>query len=280
MNLKDFLEKVPLYKWENINGIVYIEPNYAIGAFFDQKEGLPALSLYCNKCEDRTTFNEIENKRFFDRFKSKDHFIINIIKQLEYECKGCSSIKQQYFIIVQLNYNGVELKLKIMKIGQYPELQILNETEIIKLLDKKDFEIYRKGFRCESSSFGIGAYAYYRQLVEDKIDYILDEIYKSGDSDIKKLAEKARLEKNTTKKIEIIKDKIPEKLKSGGQNTLGLLHDSLSIGLHNWTDEECLTKAEKIRTALVLLLKNIREEKEDEREIAKVFGDLANSDKK
>lgn len=37
-------------------------------------------------------------------------------------------------------------------------------------------ETFKKGLTCESQGYGIGAYAYYRRIVEEVIDELLDGI--------------------------------------------------------------------------------------------------------
>lgn len=119
---------------------------------------------------------------------------------------------------------------------------------------------------CESQGYGIGAYAYYRRIIEEIIDSLLDSI-----ADLIPESEKQQyLEAlNKTKetiiakgKIELVKDLLPEILRPDGMNPLNLLHSTLSEGLHAKTDEECLEIAGSIRDILVFLVNQILQTKE------------------
>lgn len=114
---------------------------------------------------------------------------------------------------------------------------------------------------CENNNFGIGAFAYYRRIVEEIIDELLDSIFELIELKDKEKYEIALIETKNTRvtqnKINLVKDLLPTSLCPDGYNSLGLLHNALSKGLHCQTDEECLENAIQIREVLYFLIENI-----------------------
>ena len=99
---------------------------------------------------------------------------------------------------------------------------------------------------------GIGAYAYYRRIVENQksriIGQILDTARKTGaPSEIIADLEAAKSETRFSDAIAQIKHALPDSLQIHGHNPLTLLHSFLSENLHGGSDEECLVFAQAIR---------------------------------
>ena len=102
---------------------------------------------------------------------------------------------------------------------------------------------------------GVGAFAYYRRVVENQKSQLLDEIIRVAEkvgapdemlTDLKR----AKVETQFTKAVEDVKHGIPASLLVSGHNPLTLLHSALSKGIHARTDEECLALAASIRCVL------------------------------
>jgi len=115
-----------------------------------------------------------------------------------------------------------------------------------------------KGRRSENQGLGIGAFGYYRRVVENQKNRILDEVIKVSEKlgatkDLLGELRKAKDEGQFTKAIESIKHGIPQALLVDGHNPLTLLHSALSEGLHGQPDEECLALATSIRVVLTEL---------------------------
>ncbi|MBC7409586.1 MAG: hypothetical protein H7339_14460 [Arcicella sp.] len=114
---------------------------------------------------------------------------------------------------------------------------------------------------CENNSFGIGAFAYYRRIVEEIIDELLNSISELVEPQDKEKYKTALIEIKNTRvtqnKINLVKDLLPTSLRPDGNNPLCILHNALSEGIHSQTDELCLEKAIKIRNILYFLIGNI-----------------------
>jgi hypothetical protein len=142
-----------------------------------------------------------------------------------------------------------------------------------------DQEIFHKGRRAEAQGMGIGAFAYYRRVVENQKNRLIDEIIKvskllNADSAIVANLEAARKETQFHKAVQIVKDGIPDVLRISGHNPLTLLHAALSDGLHDQSDEECLTRAETIRLVLAELSERIAEALKDHKELNQAVSKL------
>ena len=123
-------------------------------------------------------------------------------------------------------------------------------------LIQEDRELFLIGRRAETQGMGIGAFAYYRRVVEQQKTRIFDKIIDVA----KKLGTKdeqiAQLHQDRNKwsfeaSAEALKDIMPRELFIDGQNPLMLLHRALSANLHECSDRECLELAETIRLVLI-----------------------------
>jgi hypothetical protein len=126
----------------------------------------------------------------------------------------------------------------------------------------EDRELFLKGRRAELHGLGIGAFAYYRRVVEEQKGRIIEEIGKVAvkikpSKETAELFAKAKAETQFTTAIDMIKSAIPEAVLIDGHNPLTLLHSALSEGLHAHTDEQCLELATSIRVVLTELAERI-----------------------
>ncbi|MDZ7680350.1 MAG: hypothetical protein U5J63_01245 [Fodinibius sp.] len=124
---------------------------------------------------------------------------------------------------------GMELYLKLASI----QLGILKGIQTLKNYQESSRH-YKKGLICESQGYGIGAFSYYRRIVED-IDDLLDEIsslLKGEELDkYQEALQKTKKTNVTQDKIELVKDLLPQILRPDNMNPLSTLHSTLSEGL-------------------------------------------------
>jgi len=268
---KEFLEKYPLYKEceaENSlkidsSSLVAVPVGYATKSsrYFIDKPSINAECLICNQVQTYNMSNDYGDYEFNPAGN---------IFQLVYFCAGCNKSTKYYFVYFFTKEEGEgddkEDVLYMKKVGQYPAWSIYIDGELKDIVGES-VDLYKKGLACESQSYGIGAYAYYRRITEDIIDELLQYISSLIDSNESEAYEEALKEvekaKNATDKIELVKDLLPKSLKPENLNPLGILHDALSIGLHNETDEECLDKAEDIKGALTFLVNQVARHEDD-----------------
>lgn len=234
-----FLETYPLYRKFSTD----------IGYNYLQHISKPPIRMYCYTCGCLQTFN-MSNEYYRDY--SYDTISSGKVIRVIYLCAACKEYER--FFLLQFGENYV------MKVGQFPSWEIVPDKNLSELLGEHQ-DYYKKGLVCESQSYGIGAYAYYRRIVESIIDQLLDSIADLiAESEKERYLEALKQTKKTTvaqEKIDLVKDLLPEILRPDGMNPLNLLYSTLSEGLHAKTDEECLEIAGSIREILVFLVNRI-----------------------
>jgi hypothetical protein len=119
---------------------------------------------------------------------------------------------------------------------------------------------------------GIGAFSYYRRVVEHQKGRIFDEVIKvskkiGASGEILDLLAQAKSETQFSKSVSLVRDAIPQALLIGGHNPLTLLHNALSSGLHEDTDEGCLAVAQAVRVVLVDLSERLGQALKNEAEL-------------
>jgi hypothetical protein len=200
-----------------------------------------------------------------------NHQIWGKTVKTEYLCAGCGEFEYLFFIefvTTDISKSGDYIGF-VRKVGQTPPWEISMDRELEKILGE-DAEIYKKGLACESQSYGIGAYAYFRRIVEKIIDNLLSQIPEliedQQDKEKYLLAlEKTKKEKNTEAKIELVKDLLPKSLTPDNLNPLEIIYSSLSEGIHEKNDDECLEIVAEIKTSLTFLLKEVSSKRADKK---------------
>jgi hypothetical protein len=188
-----------------------------------------------------------------------------------YVCSNCRSNTKTYSIRVGVTSEEDEAIGMAFKFGERPAFGPPTPTRMLKLLGDQR-EIFLKGRRCENQGLGVGAFAYYRRVVEHQKNRILDEIIKvseklGADKEVMSRLNTAKAETQFSKSITSVKDAIPQALLINGHNPLTLLHTALSIGLHEQSDERCLELAHDIRVVLAELSERLSQALKDEAEL-------------
>ena len=193
---------------------------------------------------------------------------------LYYRCKDCE--KKCNVIVFRLTYE--EGKTLAHKVGVFPPFRPRVPNQVQRLFQDQA-QLFKNARSSENQGLGIGAFAYYRQLVEKAKDQLIDEIVKvaqkeqAGAELVKKL-QAAKKEKQFTTAIENIAAALPDSLNIEGHNPLTILHQALSQGLHAQTDEECLVLAKNIRVVLTELADRIAQVKQDHSELKQAVSSL------
>ena len=255
---KQFLEEYPLYRkfvssfnqWTTLNEL----PK-------------PAIHMYCDRCESDQTFNMANE--YYEVDYASDIYVPRTTVRALYTCSGCAAFQRRFLIrfilakVTERNDAGEDVAREIIymeKVGQYPSWSIVMDKELENLLGDHA-EFYKRGLISESQGYGIGAFAYYRRIVEEIIDQLLISIEEliSAEDKQKYATALAAVKKTTVtqEKIELVKDLLPASLRPNGINPLDALHSALSAGLHAESEEDCLEYAEAVRDALVFLVNRL-----------------------
>jgi hypothetical protein len=238
-----FLEEYPLNALQTV-GDYYSDTQRP--DFNRYEKSTPALRLFCNKCSGMRNFEgKWEHNRHISKSTPKTD-------SLAYTCRDCQEFVKYYFLLsdpIPDSTNG-----KAIKLGEYPELNIDIPSSLPGLFGL-DYPYFIKGLKCEKQGFGVAAYVYYRRVVENQKNRLLDEIIKvankvGASADIIKKLTDARQETQFKKALDMAGSSFPETLLVDGQNPFTLLHKALSIGIHSEDDGRCLQLAHNIRVVL------------------------------
>lgn len=242
---KLFLETYPLYRYTNLKML------YTSLLHFEKC----AINMKCFECKSNQTFTM---RNDYYRYKiDNDPSPNNKVLKLDYKCTHCEKFER--FFTIHISADGK----KVGKVGQFPPWEINLEKKIENILGNRS-ELYKMGIINESQSYGIGAYAYYRRIVEEIIQELIESIEKLiPETDKPKYIDALEQTKKTTvteKKIELVKELLPSNLRPDGLNPLSILHSALSEGLHNLPDSECLRIANEIRETIIYLITQIKDQ--------------------
>ena len=198
------------------------------------------------------------------------YFGNEFIEKRSYTCRNCGK-ETQYYLLIWQEHEDVNL---FIKVGQWPALTIEPSTELAKALGPDDTKLYKKGLIDFNFGHGIGAVGYFRRVLENKINALLDlmlEAARNAEVGSEQLAEVESI-KNSRRvedKIAVASKILPSSLKPGGHNPLDKLYKPLSAGLHGETDDECLTIFSEARFVFEYLFKNLTENNEEARRYVK-----------
>jgi hypothetical protein len=157
----------------------------------------------------------------------------------------------------------------IVKAGQYPKLEISIPKEFEKALGGRA-GLYLKGMTSRHNGYGIGAVSYFRRLIEETTDEMLDllsEAVKATGAAPELLEELERAKRGTVfeEKVKKAAEVIPAPLRPGGINPFQDLYDLLSIGLHDLDDDECCDIVDGMDQALKFIYTRLKTHAEDAR---------------
>jgi hypothetical protein len=176
-----------------------------------------------------------------------------------YTCHLCRK-RTNYYLIFR-SPTGV------MKVGQSPAQSASIQPTIEKRLGDSAI-FYKRGLTCRNEGFGLAAVAYFRRVVEDKTNELIDVVAESAVAlgmsaeDVAKIRA-AKDQKVYEDKLKIAAEAMPAVMKPDGANPLQALYELLSKGLHNQTEEECLQIADEVHDIFDYLFDRLRTEIED-----------------
>lgn len=251
------------------------------------------INYFCDgECQSEQTFaiHEIDNQHF-SNFKQdlvqlarismvsqggrvEPHYVDEQIYQLTFRCAKCNQYKINFHLafhheqVAKSATHSETVRTVVQKVGQLPSAESAIDGEIKKWLKKQDLDLYKKGVRSEANGFGIGAFGYFRRIMENNIEKILNEVSKTSDSqELIDAIEEAKKEHTAAKRLELVKEHAPSSFEVAGQNVFKILYSALSVGLHAKSDEECLTLATHIRVCLNYLVKKVSKLQKEEDEL-------------
>lgn len=155
------------------------------------------LSRDCRTCQKETTW----------KYGGNLVPTVGAFKLLRYKCVNCEK-DSVYYLIVMVE-SGPS-----MKVGQFPMQSARVPNSIAKRLGDSA-PLYRKALTCRNEGYGLAAVAYFRRVVEDKTNELIDvvadaaEAHSVPSSDVVKIR-LAKNEKAYEEKLQVAAHAIPE----------------------------------------------------------------------
>lgn len=243
----------------------------------------PRIRLHCSSihCGGERFFKTTTTYSIFGRIDepstSRSYY--------QYLCCDCGLSSKVFALEIKRSaYAEGGMTFEVIKFGEQPSFGPPIPAKAMTLVGP-DREAFLKGRRAESMGLGVGAFAYYRRVIENQKGRIFDEFIRvlratlPGDPVIDDL-ERAKGETQFSKSFHAIKHAIPTSLLINGQNPISLLHTALSEGIHALADEECLEYASAIRTILFETSDRLASAMSDDREVSRAISLLTKAGQK
>ncbi|RYZ78896.1 MAG: hypothetical protein EOP06_28220, partial [Proteobacteria bacterium] len=215
MSLREFLETMPASEIRMVK---------TPGKFSDQKQFvlvMPEILLFCGS-ESCKGSRLHQVKVGYEKIQSKGlHFS-------PYICKSCGRINKTYALSFgEYSFNEAQDEVNVVKIGEYPSFEHYVPVRTLHLV-QPNADLLKKAFKAESLGFGMGALAYYRQILQLQHNHFLEEIkqiaVRSGVSEkIIGAYDEAISEDDLAKSISLLKNAVPQSLLINGYSPLLLL---------------------------------------------------------
>lgn len=270
ISFAEFLESTPPSKYTLITDL-----GEQLGRVQSNELFLPEIQLHCAN-------DACNGIRFFRCVAEELVVPVGILDfvYLKYCCSNCQISEKIFSLAVRISQS--KKSGRCYKFGEAPPYGPPTPPRLISLIGP-DRETFLMGRRCENQGLGIGAFAYYRRVVENQKNRILDEIIKVSQKlslppEKIGMLEKAKAENQFSKALSDVKDALPQSLLINGHNPLTLLHSALSEGLHGKSDEACLEIAHDVRVVLSELSERLAQALKDEAELNQAISRLQKKD--
>jgi hypothetical protein len=201
---------------------------------------------------------------------------------VEYKCANCRPSPDQSVVryYVDWTYDKDTKTGSFMKVGQWPPPDERIPATLEARLDKDDLKLYKNAIRLRNHNLGIGAVAYLRRVVENRINDILDVLAEAAReqafaAEELKTIEKIKESHRFDDKIDYAAKILPPHLRPAGKpNPIDKLHELTSEGLHSKTEAECVDIFDKVRTVFEYVFGNLQVQAEEARNFVKSLGGL------
>ncbi len=250
--MRVFLEQQPLY-----SKVAFNLPAYASLLYPE------VLELECFECGQSRPFREpMRGQAGAGLGSGGPAPVVTGVYGFLYECTDCHKGRWRCWIEVHTQEGWVR------KIGQLPPWDIAVGKDLERHLGAAAAELYKRARICMGESFGLGACAYMRRVLTDTIDPLLElelEVQRAeGAPQAEVDALTAAIEGKVFEvKTEIAYRHAPKSLVVDATNPLKLIHDQLSVGVHQLSEDECLKVAMTLSAALEYVVRELSRRREE-----------------
>lgn len=155
-----FLESTPPGRWVRI---VERAQKHDIRSDELWKVALPTARLHCRKCKGTHVFGPMESGSNVAYVKKHEE-----AAAYRYLCRNCSAWKH-FALLAKFE----ESRVHMLKLGEHLAYGPPVPPRAISLIGP-DRELFLRGRRCESQGVGVGAFTYYRRVVDNQWHRLLD----------------------------------------------------------------------------------------------------------
>ncbi|MDF2189826.1 hypothetical protein [Paraflavitalea sp. CAU 1676] len=280
-----FLADAPLYSKVELFEDPNLDLKWELFTFLSEK----AFKTYCPNDKEYHTFKLqknygqqflFANANYDNNYFRKDGTFSFPFRIRSY-CQFCNfpiDFMLDAFTLKPRGVSGEWPKVYIRKAGQLPAIQRRPDNDVYNYLTETDKDLYGKALSSLSHGYGIGAFAYLRRIVENEIKHIVADISELDYENalkVKDANEKFNRDHNMTNLIDCIYPLLPISLRDMGQNPLKILYQQTSEGIHQLSEEECISKAQHIDKLLQFVIrrtKSLKFEYQQVREALKELG--------
>ena len=243
VSLTELLEDSPLHSPRRVERL-FMSPPHGMLWYPDD------IRLHCDhpKCGGVRRYTKGKN----DSFNLGENFYGFI----SYHCTGCMTSAKVFGLKAERQGNEAIPGI-CTKIYQEPTFGKPIPKRLFHVIGEANREHFLQARRAIARGLGIGAYAYYRRIIENtKFDLVKSvlEVAQATNASAQQieLLQKAQSETQFSKALDMLRDvsAIPAVLLIDGHNPLALLHDLLSEGIHKLDDQECLERAQEAEVIL------------------------------
>jgi hypothetical protein len=236
---------------------------------------MPEVMLYCPsaQCDKDMSFDPLDEEITLGGSDA-----VNRIAFVRYKCRHCKVTLKTYALRVKSS-GGKPATVHAMKFGEDPP-SIGPTPRSLKDLLGDQWELFLQGRRAEIAGLGIGAFAYYRRVVEHVWQRVLLRLQSvaglEGSAERTQALNAAKEEKWFTRSMELAKEFVPPSLFVNGHNPFQRLYDACGDAIHEYTDAECLARARVIRLVLGRFAERAKAVLAEDAELSAAVGALAN----
>ncbi len=277
---------LPIIRWEEFIGTVPPGKYRRVWDAVEPADGLIGwfriaprrVDFECGECDGTRSFNLVNEPIRFQLVIDRE--VVDFI--LKFACANCMRFEKRIGVMLSARpRSGTEVDdVWAIKIGEFPAFGISVPSRVLAFVGP-DRDAFLKGRRCENQGLGVGAFAYYRRVVENQKGRILEKIRDvaattGAKPEVIAALEAAAKETQFSTAVDRVKPGFPDSLLIDGHNPLTLLHSALSQGIHSDSDEACLELAHDIRVVLFDLAERVSIALSDHTELKKSVSRLLN----
>ena len=157
--IKEFLETAPLYSWQGFS-----RPARNRSSLWIRE-----IDSFCESCAQVRPFQDCRSSGGGSGMAIKA--LSTGTSYLEFTCVSCGKSRREFLVEQVVNDDTI----KLQKYGELPRKPLPRDPRLQKFL-KDDLDYYEKGLVCLTNAYGIAAYAYFRRVVENNINRLLELI--------------------------------------------------------------------------------------------------------